>query len=195
MPLKRDLRITYKEKRLSLSLEERRAFSASICKDVIDSSILDDAHIVHVFLPIEKHAEVDTYPLINYLWDKGVQVAVSVSDFGSMDMKHYLYTPATRLSLSSFSIPEPQHINELIQVDEKDIDVLITPLLCCDKRGMRVGYGRGFYDRFFAKCRDDVKRIGLSFFPAIDGDIEDVNIDDMPLTHLCSVEGFITFEK
>ena len=52
-----------------------------------------------------------------------------------------------------------------------------------------------FYDRFFAKCRDDVKRIGLSFFPAIDGDIEDVNIDDMPLTHLCSVEGFITFEK
>ena len=195
MSFKRDLRPEYKKMRLSLSIEERKTFSASICKGVIESDVLQDAHIVHVFLPIERHKEIDTHDIVKYLWDKGINVAISISHFDNGTMSHYLYTPTTRLSLSSFSIPEPECITGLIPVDEKDIDVVITPLLCCDKRGYRVGYGRGFYDRFFAQCRSDVKRVGMSFFPPIDDVIEDIDVNDIPLTHLCTVDEFITFEK
>jgi 5-formyltetrahydrofolate cyclo-ligase len=195
MPLKTELRATYKKIRLSLSIEERKALSASICSRLIDSSVLDGARVVHVFLPIERHGEIDTRPLVEYLWEKGVKVVISVSHFDTGQMSHYLYTPTTRLSLSSFSIPEPARVADLTKVDEKDIDVVITPLLCCDNRGVRVGYGRGFYDRFFAVCRRDVKRVGLSFFPLINGVVEDSRTDDIPLTHLCTADEFITFEK
>ena len=195
MSFKRDLRLEYKKMRLSLSIEERKTLSASICKRVIESDVLHDAHIVHVFLPIERHGEIDTHDIVKYLWDKGINVAISISHFDNRTMSHYLYTPTTRLSLSSFSIPEPECTASLIPVDEKDIDVVITPLLCCDKQGYRVGYGRGFYDRFFTQCRSDVKRVGLSFFPPMNDVIEDRDVNDIPLTHLCTDDEFITFEK
>jgi 5-formyltetrahydrofolate cyclo-ligase len=60
------------------------------------------------------------------------------------------------------------------------IDLVFIPLLACDLQGNRVGYGKGFYDRFLSKCRYDVKKIGLSFFDPVDK-IEDVNVFDIPL--------------
>ena len=51
-----------------------------------------------------------------------------------------------------------------------------------DLKGYRVGYGKGFYDRFFASLHEDTKRIGISIFEPCK-DIEDINEHDIPLTH------------
>jgi 5-formyltetrahydrofolate cyclo-ligase len=44
--------------------------------------------------------------------------------------------------------------------------VVFVPLLAFDKKGHRVGYGKGFYDRFLSDCKPETIKIGLSFFEA-----------------------------
>ena len=62
------------------------------------------------------------------------------------------------------------------------IDLVITPLLAFDMKGFRVGYGGGFYDRFFASLDMNIKRVGISLFDPCE-DIEDMDELDIPLTH------------
>ncbi|HLV46855.1 MAG TPA: 5-formyltetrahydrofolate cyclo-ligase, partial [Flavobacterium sp.] len=54
------------------------------------------------------------------------------------------------------------------------------PLLAYDQIGNRIGYGKGFYDSFLEKCRKDVLKIGLSFYPP-EAEIEDIRPEDIPL--------------
>lgn len=61
------------------------------------------------------------------------------------------------------------------------IDMVLVPLLAFDKMGNRVGYGKGFYDRFLAECKISCKRIGISFFDPIEK-IEEVDGNDISLT-------------
>jgi len=65
-------------------------------------------------------------------------------------------------------------------IDPKRLDIAFVPLLAFDAKGYRVGYGKGYYDRFLPKCRPDMIRIGFSFFEAVDS-IEDINEFDVPL--------------
>ena len=74
-------------------------------------------------------------------------------------------------------------------VSEDQIDVVIVPLLVFDEKGNRVGYGKGFYDRFLSRCREDVIKIGLSFFDA-EKRIDDTDEFDIPLTY-CITPGKI----
>jgi len=56
--------------------------------------------------------------------------------------------------------------------------MILIPLLCFDKQGFRVGYGKGFYDRFLPNCRNDIIKVGLSLFESVDK-IDDVNEYDV----------------
>jgi len=58
--------------------------------------------------------------------------------------------------------------------------VVIVPLLICDLNGYRLGYGKGFYDRFLSECRADVLKIGLNYFEPIaqiPGEDTDIPLD------------------
>ena len=83
----------------------------------------------------------------------------------------------TMLATHNFGIPEP--IEETIIKDEA-IDLVLTPLVVCDKQGHRVGYGKGFYDKFFSQCRPSVQKIGVGFFPPVEV-ISDVHEGDVEL--------------
>ena len=63
-----------------------------------------------------------------------------------------------------------------------EIDLVIVPLLCFDKKGNRVGYGKGYYDRFLKQCRKDCIKIGFSYFDPID-QVEDINKFDVKLDY------------
>jgi 5-formyltetrahydrofolate cyclo-ligase len=62
-------------------------------------------------------------------------------------------------------------VKEAIQtevVKEKEVDMILVPLLAYDLKGNRVGYGKGFYDRFLTNCRSGVQKVGLSYFEPLD---------------------------
>ena len=76
-------------------------------------------------------------------------------------MTHYLLTDNTKFQKNKYNIYEPV---DGLEVPNAKIEVVFVPLLAYDKKGNRVGYGKGFYDNFLSKCKDDVIKIGLSFF-------------------------------
>ena len=65
-------------------------------------------------------------------------------------MTHFLLTDNTKIKKNQYNIPEP--INGL-EVPTKKIDVVFVPLLAFDKKGNRVGYGKGFYDKFLIRMQ------------------------------------------
>ena len=192
---KNSLRILYKQKRLSLSSEQRKAFSASVCARVSASDAFANVCVIHLFLPIEKKAEVDTFALLYSIWAAGKKTVVSVSDFSNGSMEHFSISADTVLKENHFGIPEPVIDHTTERIDPKDIDMVIIPLLAYDQNGGRVGYGKGFYDRFLSSCKASVVRAGVSFFPPTDKLIEDISPDDIPLDMCFSPDKVFIFEK
>jgi 5-formyltetrahydrofolate cyclo-ligase len=80
---------------------------------------------------------------------------------------------------NAWGITEPK---EGRVIEPEQIDLILVPLLVCDKFGYRVGFGKGFYDRYLALCRKDVVKIGFSYFDPIDK-IADTGQFDVPLTY------------
>ncbi|HDH96432.1 MAG TPA: 5-formyltetrahydrofolate cyclo-ligase [Proteobacteria bacterium] len=66
------------------------------------------------------------------------------------------------LAPGAFGIPEPRGA-ELPEVDEDEIELVVTPGAAFDMLGYRLGYGGGFYDRLFAQIRPDCLKVGIAF--------------------------------
>jgi 5-formyltetrahydrofolate cyclo-ligase len=74
----------------------------------------------------------------------------------------------------------------------EEIDLVFVPLLCVDKKGNRVGYGKGYYDKFLKECRRDIIKIGFSYFEPVEK-IDDVNRYDVKLNYCITPESFYSF--
>ena len=94
------------------------------------------------------------------------------------------FTHETELVTNAWDIDEPSH-DEFVEASE--IDLVLTPGVCFDRGGHRVGYGKGFYDRFLAACRPDCLKIGLSYFEPVDT-IDDVHDGDVKLDFILSAD-------
>ncbi len=135
---------------------------------------------VHVFLPISDQKEVDTFSIIEYFREQepALRLVIPKTNFETLEMQNFLFDPEyTILGRNSFGIPEPIFGQT---ISPQRIDVVFMPLVAFDVEGNRVGYGKGFYDRFIDTCRPDVKKIGLSFFDPVD-EVEDLNQFDKKL--------------
>ena len=82
-----------------------------------------------------------------------------VSDKGIMEMAQ-----STEFANSEWGIPEPVGGSVL---KPTDFDIVLIPLLAFDLNGNRVGYGKGFYDRYLLNCRPDCLKIGISLFDPV----------------------------
>ena len=176
--LKKLLRIKYKALRSELTEVEIDEKSLAIANAVLTLPIWDKTYF-HVFLPITEHKEVNTEFILHLLAGKDKEIVVSKSDFETRKMTHFLLTDNTKIKKNEYNIPEPI---DGIEVPDSKIDVIFVPLLAFDEKGHRVGYGKGFYDRFLSKCKPDVITIGLSFFEAED-EISDINPNDFALDY------------
>jgi 5-formyltetrahydrofolate cyclo-ligase len=177
---KATLRTDYLDKRKSLSRSQYWILNDQLL-DVVKTIDWNQFKTVHIFLPITKYNEIDTFSVMNYFTDAypKLQVVLPRTNFKTLEMEHVLFDPLlTILGRNKFDIPEPIY-GRIISADK--IDAVITPLLTFDKKGSRVGYGKGFYDRFFSSCREDVCKIGLSFFDPVE-EVEDINALDIPLS-------------
>lgn len=159
--IKKEARKQYQSLRTALTQAQKKRYSVAIGNRIM--SIIDDKmQHIHVYVPIVAKSEVDTLSLVHGLWKNGKKVfAPKVS--ASISMTHHIWTPETEFTTNKWGIPEPE--GETIH--PIDLDVVVVPLLAIDQKGHRVGYGKGFYDRFLAQCRADVFTIGLGFFPPL----------------------------
>jgi 5-formyltetrahydrofolate cyclo-ligase len=173
---KRELRSLYKQKRKELSNDEVMKLQEKIYEKIFKHDF-SEVQNIHIFLTIEKQKEINTYPIIAFLRSRNKNLIISKSDFTTSTLTHFLFEPDTKLNVSKYGIPEPENAKEF---SVKDIDLVFVPLLISDKRNYRVGYGKGFYDRFLSSCKPNVKTIGLNFFDPIE-EISDINEFDVPL--------------
>lgn len=162
--LKKELRKKYKELRQGLTPEAIEDKSLAIANRLLQLDIWDKTYY-HLFLSIEEQKEIDTEFILQILAGKDKEIVVSKSDFTSLEMTHYLLTDNTKFKKNEYNIPEPV---DGLEVPVTKIDVVFVPLIAFDLKGNRVGYGKGFYDKFLSQCKPDTIKIGLSFFEAED---------------------------
>jgi 5-formyltetrahydrofolate cyclo-ligase len=157
--LKRDkkaLRGRVRVLRDALSPQERDRGSARIARRLFDLPEMSSASTVMVFSSFG--SEVDTAPIIERLVAEGRRAVLPRVVNG--EIEPITYRPDGRMSEASFGALEPTD-GEPIQPE--DVDVVVTPGLAFDRRGYRVGYGGGFYDRFFKRTRPDVVKAAIGF--------------------------------
>ena len=178
---KQDLRTAFLQKRKALSEAEVKGFSKKIHDWFFRSIPVHAYATIHAFLPIKRNNEVDTWLIINTLQKDFATDIIIPKSHEDGTMSHYLLTKETVFEENQWEIPEPSPVGSL-QSSVSDIDLVLIPLLCFDKKGYRVGYGKGYYDRFLAECRPDVLKIGLSIFEPIE-QIKDVDAYDIRLDY------------
>lgn len=183
------LRKQYLEKRLALPARELGRRNEAVLKHFCRINFRDTRYL-HTYLPIRDKNEVDTMLLIQWLKENmpEIRIVVPKSDFDTNVMSHYALEEVS-LKVGRFGIPEPVSGAEIAI---KSIDMAIVPLLAVDRRGHRVGYGRGFYDRFLIECRPDVQTIGVSFFEPVE-EIAGTRPEDIPLKKCITPSGIIDF--
>ncbi len=190
MPTKNLLRKQFKELRLVIDPNESLKKSQKIHDLLFSRIMMHRFSNIHIFLPILKNNEVDTNLIINTLRkDFAPDIYISKS-YSDGELTHHLFTSETKFIRNEWGVPEPEGIEE--KIPETTFDLVIVPLLAFDKKGNRVGYGGGFYDRFLKKCKPNCLKIGVSFFDAVD-EITDATEFDVKLNHCVTPNKIWTF--
>ncbi len=180
---KKELRKKYKALRSELSIDQIEDFSIAIANQLLKLPIWE-VSFYHIFLSIEEQKEVNTDYILNILSGKDKNIVISKSDFKTNTLTHFLLTDNTTIRKNNYNIPEPV---DGIEISTDKIDVVFIPLLAFDKQGNRVGYGKGFYDKFLSHCNPKALKIGLSFFEAED-EISDAFEGDVGLDYCVTPE-------
>ncbi len=177
---KKTLRKVFMEKRLTLSEAQYRVFNDAILQHV-QKLEWRNIKTVHLFLPITEKREVDTWPILRWLQAEhpDINVLIPRANFTSGTLENILYTSELSITKNEYNISEPVGGTTCLPTA---IDRVFVPLLCCDEQGHRLGYGKGFYDRFLNDCRADIEKIGLSFFEPI-AEITATESHDIQLTN------------
>ena len=169
------LRSHYKKKRFSLTKQEVDDFSQRVCKQLDKLNIWKLKHY-HIFISILKYNELNTSSIINKL--KSEQKIIIVPKISNNELVHIAINDETEFGLNEYGIKEPNDGNHFII---ENLDIIFIPLLAFDIEGHRVGYGKGYYDRFLKLTNNSTLKIGLSFFDPInkilDIDDNDVKLD------------------
>jgi 5-formyltetrahydrofolate cyclo-ligase len=184
---KKELRELFKQKRSRLKEAEVEELSMVITQRILNEITVAHKNI-HVFLPIKKFNEPDMFLLIKQLMVNGDHLYTSLSDKNSLTLSHVKFDSETKFREDDWGIPVPENA---IPVEQVQFDIILVPLLCCDKNGHRVGYGKGFYDRFLLHQKK-AKKIGISFFEPVE-QISDVTVNDVELDMLITPDKNFVF--
>ncbi|MBI2598627.1 5-formyltetrahydrofolate cyclo-ligase [Candidatus Curtissbacteria bacterium] len=166
---KSELRKSLIAKRSGLSTKSVEEKSRQIAKKMMESDLFLKTKIVSAYLPIR--GEVSTKPIINFLIEAGVEVYLPKS-FGE-EYKLVRFKSWNDLEKGPYGILEPlspshpefssgsKKMLKQVQHDKVDIDLAFIPGVAFDKNGVRLGYGKGVFDRLFAKS--EATLVGLAY--------------------------------
>jgi 5-formyltetrahydrofolate cyclo-ligase len=162
MKTKQELRSAYRQLRKSLKQGEVETKSKAINDQFLKwLEGNDSVQHFHLFFPIDRFNEVNTFYIQNSLDQSGKTLYTSQVNKANTELETLKLPAEAAFFLDEWGIPVPQ---ESIMVSPSKIEVVFVPLLAYDKTGNRVGFGKGFYDLFLGKLNPEVIKIGLSFF-------------------------------
>ncbi len=186
------LRVKMIARRRSIPEKSRSEMSVAIAGYVIILAEVVNSRHIHLYLSIPALAEVCTSAIVDRLTAMNKQLSVPVIRNG--ELMTAAFRKGDLVQPAQFGQSEPQ---EPLIADESNLDVILMPLLAFDERGFRIGYGKGFYDRFLQRLsRKGItpRRIGLSF---LQQKVDAVPADswDEPLDAVVHEEGVIRFNS
>jgi 5-formyltetrahydrofolate cyclo-ligase len=158
---KQEFRKIYLGKRDKLGESEYERFCRMVIGNLFNNANLSSYYTLHTYLAVVEKKEVDTWPILDRLKRESPHVKVVVPKMADTELEHYYYEGLHQLDQNQFGIFEPTHGTP---VEVERLDAVLVPLLVADKQGNRLGYGRGYYDRFLKQCNPQCVKIGLSLF-------------------------------
>lgn len=186
---KSELRKELREMRKSISKGDYETWSANIRDTLIHQPEFKKARTVNCYVSMNSRKEVDTHALIKRMFELGKEVAVPVTNFDDGTLSHFIIDSFYDLEENKWGVMEPQD-GEAISVS--DFDLVIVPMVGADEEGNRIGYGKGFYDRFLQRV--DCPKIGLTFEQNI---VEELPVEpfDIPMDKIITENRIIQPDK
>ena len=187
------MHITKAEARNILS-QKRAALTESACMKMDDLLLIQLQRIdwsmtsvLASFYPLANKNEPNTLLFEKYIKTlyPFIRFCYPIVNAEQHQMDFYFETET--LQINAYGIQEPLPFN---QVPSAMIDTMLVPLLGFDQKGHRVGYGKGYYDRYLAKANKDIQKIGVSYFEPMDN-FTDTNEFDVPLS--CCITPWNTY--
>jgi 5-formyltetrahydrofolate cyclo-ligase len=178
--VKKVIRREYSAKRNSLTAEEMKARDEKMYELFGTIALQGISHLLsYCPIPLRKEFNAAVCENLLRLENPLLHIYLPRLNEDGVTMEAIEVNKETVFINNKYDIPEPTgpHCAE-----PQIIDAVFVPLIAFDTKGFRVGYGKGFYDRFLARCAQDVVKIGFSYFEAIDA-IGDINEFDVPLNY------------
>mgnify|MGYP006273109337 CR=1 FL=1 len=143
--------------RRSLQPNEWRSESRLIIKRLLETEKYQQASSIHTYVSMEKNREVNTTDLIAESLKREKRVVVPrMTDDGKLT--HHSINSIQQLKKNRWGVMEPENVRE-ISIDASTL--IIVPMLAADFKRNRLGYGKGYYDRFLSQV--DSYKIGLCY--------------------------------
>lgn len=147
---KKQIRREILEIRNNLSLEKKSNYDKLIANKFFESSYYREAN--NIFIYISYGSEIDTKCIIARALKEGKNIYVPRTEFSTRLMNAVKINNLNNLIESKYGALEPEKDKPFI--DPNDLDLIVVPGVAFDEYGGRIGYGAGFYDRYFKKIND-----------------------------------------
>lgn len=155
---KKRLRKKLLNRRKAIPEDEYQAASATIIAKVNQLPEFKRAETVHCYVSMNDRGEVDTHKLIRQLFSLGKRVVVPITHFEDGTLSHVILTSFEELKENKWGVLEPSGGEPIAP---RELDLVLVPMVGGDERGNRIGYGKGFYDRFLSEV--SCPKVGLIF--------------------------------
>jgi len=178
--LKKDLRKIYRQKRNALTPAEKNKLDDLLLIQ-FQTVPLPPLQNLLTYAAIDENNEPPTDLMVDYLQYTmpGLQVAYPKSDMQAQEMQAVLTGEHSFFEKNEWHIPEPI---DGTTIAPEELELIFVPLLTFDRQGYRVGYGKGFYDKYLVHCSPELIKIGISYFEPVD-EITDHHDFDVPLNY------------
>lgn len=145
---KEELRKTLKQQRRALPAPLRAQYSADIAARLFRTALYRDAQTMLVYL--SAFGEVDTAEIIARALADGKRVAAPISVEADCSLRLSYITSMEDLAPGAYGILEPQAVSP---AQPEELDLILVPGIAFDRSGGRIGFGKGYYDRFLPKTK------------------------------------------
>ena len=188
---KAECRIDFLNRRLALSEKERSRRDDLILIHFQQWQWPDQLETVLSYWPLKEKAEPNTFLLTDFMEFRipMLQLAYPVIHPGKPEMEALLVNEETDFRKNKYGIAEPV---EGQVIDPAELNLVLVPLVAVDKKGYRLGYGKGYYDRFITNVPSACYKLGISYFEPLEA-LPGLDQFDLPLNGCLTPDAFYEF--